>query len=230
MAMMTDPLHRLSWIFLLLLCLPLSVAAQRKDFLSWWEGSLRYDFTKDLALDVELEQRFKENSLLYDRSLLTGALRYELHKAFRVSGGARFILVTDPSGALQPRYRLNLDGTGLHELGEVRLSLRARFQYGFEEFTRFAEIRSNNLVNRYRLKADHHIFGTPLDVFASVEPWGVFGAPDGRFLKRMRYSVGVTYSLGMRSELLLRYILEDEVRQVNPLQSHIVVLGYGHRL
>jgi len=229
MVTMTDLRPRISLFFLILLLLPLGMQAQRKDFQTWWEGSMRYDLNKDLALDLELEQRFKENSAGYDRTLVTGSLRYDLHKTFRVAGGARFLMVADPTGALLPKYRLNLDGTGRHELAGVDLSLRVRIQYGFEQFLRFTEIYTNTLVNRYRLKASYHIFGTPLDVYASLEAWGVAEAPDGRFLKRMRYSAGVVYGIGNQSELGLRYILEDEVQQVNPLQTHVLVLGYGYR-
>ncbi|MCK4750602.1 MAG: hypothetical protein KAT15_26270, partial [Bacteroidales bacterium] len=98
------------------------------------------------------------------------------------------------------------------------------------DFFYFSDFTSNGLSNRIRLKAAHHIFGTKFGVYATVESWGAFISNDGRFYKKIRYSAGTTYALNFRSEFSLRYILEDEFNQVNPLQSYILVFGFAYHL
>jgi len=55
------------------------------------------------------------------------------------------------------------------------------------------------------------------------------GNPPRKFNK-MRYKVGTNYELNLKSELSLRYMLEDEFNVVEPLQAHILVLGYSMKL
>ena len=44
----------------------------------------------------------------------------------------------------------------------------------------------------------------------------------------IRYVIGARFTPGFRSRMSLRYMLEDEFNVVNPMQLHIVVLGYAY--
>jgi hypothetical protein len=216
-------------LLMLLFLLPAGdgLYGQRRDFQSWFEVEVEKDLKNGIDLSAEIEQRFESNSTRYDRSLLTLAAGYDLGDYLKASGGARMLMVADREMNLHPRYRVHADATGSLKLLDADLSLRVRFQYGFEEFIYFTDFIDNNLMNRVRLKGAYHIFGTRIGLFASAESWGMFQSRDGRFFKRMRYSAGGSYTVSFRSEFSLRYILEDEFNQVNPLQSHILVVGYA---
>jgi hypothetical protein len=203
-------------LLMLLFLLPAGdgLYGQRRDFQSWFEVEVEKDLKNGIDLSAEIEQRFESNSTRYDRSLLTLAAGYDLGDYLKASGGARMLMVADREMNLHPRYRVHADATGSLKLLDADLSLRVRFQYGFEEFIYFTDFIDNNLMNRVGL-------------FASAESWGMFQSRDGRFFKRMRYSAGGSYAVSFRSEFSLRYILEDEFNQVNPLQSHILVVGYA---
>jgi hypothetical protein len=229
--MMMIKITRTTLLVTMLLCINGNgLLGQRKDFQSWYEAGVKMGPVRGVDLSAEIQQRFKNNSTQYDRTLLTLAARYGLNRYFDVSGGVRMLMVADPELHLEPRYRVHADASGGYALGDVDLSLRVRFQYGFEEFIYFNDFRSSTFVNRNKLEADYHIFGTRFGVFASLESWGLFASNNGRFFKRMRYSAGTTFTLNFRSELNLRYILEDEFNHANPLQSHILVLGFAYSL
>jgi hypothetical protein len=129
---------------------------------------------------------------------------------------------------LRTRYRLHVDAMGGYDLSGFDLSLRVRFQYGFEDLLEGRYLSLNAFVNRNRLKVARHIFGTKFDWFASVESWHGSGNDSQWKTFGMRYSAGLAYSLNFTSSFSLRYILEDELNLVNPMQLHILVMGYSY--
>lgn len=202
---------------------------QVKDFQSWWELELDKKISGRLDLNGELEQRFKNNSLQYSRTLFTLGASYDLADYFRLAGGARVIFLQDPEQRFFTRYRFHMEGTGSYDLSGFDLSLRARLQYGFDEVLEFRYFRINSLVNRNRLKVAHHIFGTRFGWFVSVESWHGSNNESQWLTYALRYSLGARFSPGFRSRFSLRYMLEDEFNVINPMQLHIVVLGYAYR-
>lgn len=207
-----------------------SLYGQQKDFQTWFEAEVEKGLKNGLDLSAEFEQRFYNNSAQYDRTQLTLSASYDPLYYLTVGGGFRFLTAADKDGDLQPGYRIHADARGNYNEWGVDFSLRVRLQYGFEEFFYFTSFDDNAFVNRYRFKANYHIFGSRFDVFASLEPWGLINNYNGRFFKKMRYMAGTTYSLNFQSELGLRYILEDEFNRVNPLQSHVLVFSYIYKL
>jgi len=202
---------------------------QVEDFQSWWELQVNKEISGRLDLNGELEQRFKNNSTQYSRTLLTLSASYDLLDYLRIRGGARTIFVMDREQQLHTRYRLNLDGVGMYDLSGFDLSLRIRLQYGFDDFVVLRYINFNTLVIRNRLKVANHIYGTRFGWFASVESWhGSTRESQWRGFA-MRYSAGARFSPNFTSRYSLRYILEDEFNVANPRQLHVVVLGYEYR-
>jgi hypothetical protein len=215
-------------IFLLFLMGPGNLLGQNSDFQSWWEFEFDYSLGTSLQLEGELEQRFKNNSLQYSRTLLTVGLEYDAARWLSLGGAARAVLVADQEGRVQPRYRIHFQGTGSHDLSDFRFSFRTRMQYGFEDFLFITDLRDNSLVFRNRLKGQYHIFGTKFGLFATVESWhNLSKLPDPAF-HHMRYSAGVRYGLNFTSAFSLRYIFEDEFNVNNPDRLHILVLSYDH--
>ena len=202
---------------------------QQKDFGSWWEFRMNGKLKNDLTLGGELEQRFKENSLQFDRTLLTFGGDYDVLDYLNVAAGVRTIFITDPESRLYTRYRVHLDGTGKYSFNRTDLSLRLRFQYGFEDIFYIGYFSQNNFVSRQRLKLSHDFYGTRLGAMASLENWIRFTNPYGRPLYKIRVVAGAYYKLGRQSKMNLRYIYESEFNNANPLQVHVLALGYAYR-
>ncbi len=207
---------------------PGDLLGQNSDFQSWWEFEFDYSLSDSWQLEGELEQRFKNNSTQYNRTLLTLGAEYDAAKWLSLGGAARAVLVADQDGQVQPRYRIHFQATGSYDLSGFTFSLRTRIQYGFEDFLYFTDLRDNSLISRNRLKGQYHIFGTKFDLFASLESWhNLSKLPDPAF-RNMRYSAGLRYGLNFRSAFGLRYIFEDEFNVNNPDRLHILVLSFDH--
>jgi hypothetical protein len=216
-------------LFLLCFIYTTDLQGQVSDFQSWWELEMEKRITGKLDLSGELEQRFKNNSLQYSRTLLTLGASYELTDYLRLAGGARTVFLVDREQGLETRYRLHMDGRGAYDLSGFDLSLRIRLQYGFDELVAFRYLRLNTLVNRNRLKVAHHISGTRIGFFISVESWHGSHNENRWLTFAMRYSAGARYSPSFTSRFSLRYILEDEFNVTNPRLLHVLVLGYAYR-
>lgn len=201
---------------------------QEKDFQTWHELEVDKDVTDRLGISGELELRMENNSRQLDRTLLTLSSSYTLNDYFVCSAGIRTLLALLREGGLEQRYRLHTDFTGKYVFYDIDFSLRLRVQYGFEEGQYFKEYLTNSLVNRNKFKAAYHIFGTRFDVQASLETWGLLSGGDGIFFTGVRYGAGLSYNLNFDSQIGLRYILEGDINQVNPLQKYIVVLAYAY--
>lgn len=227
-AIMTIRRTRIPFILLVISLCASELAGQVRDFQSWWELEFRRGLTDRVDLEGEIEQRFGNNSLQYSRSLVSLGASFDQSEYFTLGGGARIVLLPDGEQGIRTRYRFHLDGTGHYELARIDLSLRTRLQYGFEEITAFRYF-INALVNRNRLKVEHHIFGTRIGWFASLESWHGSGNEYRWLTFAMRYSAGISFTPSFRSGFSLRYILEDEFNVRDPMQLHVLVLGYSHR-
>lgn len=216
------------FFFLLLFIGTLNLQGQFKDFQTWWELGLDKELTTRLDLTGELEQRFRNNSTQYASTMVTLGASYDLLDFLSLGGGFRTTFRMNAEQGMQAMYRIHADVVGSYDLSGLDLSLRARFQYGFDEMLALSYFRLNSLVNRYRLKVADHIYGTRLDWFVSVESWHGSNNESQWRTYAMRYSAGVRYSLNFRSRFSLRYILEDEFNVPAPLQLHVLVTGYSY--
>jgi hypothetical protein len=214
---------------LLVLCgiwLVPQVQGQRKDFQTWWELDLHKEVAGGFDFAVELEQRFRNNSLQYDRSLVTLTGSYRANRYLGVEAGLRAVAVQDREQQIQSKFRAHADAEGNYSLSGIDFSFRVRLQYGFDDIVDLGFFRINTLVNRNRLKLEHHLFGSRVTIFGSVESWHLLNEASSGWAYKMRYSGGLEYALGFASRLKLRYILEDEFNVRDPLQTHVLLLGY----
>jgi len=204
--------------------------AQARDLQSWLQLELNKSITGRLDLNGELQQRFRNNSVQYDRSLMTLGASYDLLDFIKLGGAARMGLVMDAEHQIHTRYRFHLDAIGGYDVSGFDLSLRLRFQYGFEDFSALNYFTVNAVVERIKLKMQRHIYGTRIDWFASVESFhGSAGQSDWRTYA-LRYSAGARYSLDFRSRFSLRYFLYDEMNVPAPKLLSILALGYSYNI
>ncbi|MEN8202608.1 MAG: DUF2490 domain-containing protein [Bacteroidota bacterium] len=204
------------------------LCAQQKDFATWWEISMDGRLNSGINLSGELEQRMEGNGLRFDRTLMTVSGDYNLTDYLNVAGGFRTLFLTDRESRPGTRYRLHTDAKGHHSFSRTDLSLRVRLQYGFEDIIYMGYISQNKFISRQRLKLSHAFFGTRLEAFASLENWIRFNDKYGRPFYKIRATAGAEYKLTMHSGLSIRYILEQEFNSVDPLQFHILALGYSY--
>lgn len=202
---------------------------QEQDFRSWWSIDLRKDLTKKLQAGLDLGQRFENNSLGYDRSLVTAGLEYELFNDFEISGGYRYIVYRD-MGLFDTKYRIHGDVSYEVSLSSFSFQLRERIQYGFQDFSTIESYGANNLTSRSRLSAEYDIFASPFTLFASYELFLGLNTSAGVQIRDHRYKAGAEYKLSIRSDLELGYMLNAEANRSSPLNAHVLLISYSYRL
>ena len=227
-------LSRKPFRILVLLILPVlsftMVSAQNQDFRSWWNVDLSKDISKDVKAGLELSQRFKENSLRYDRSLATLGLEYEVIKNLSLEGGFRYIAVKDNSQVFVSRYRLHGNVSYDYKLDRITLKIRERVQYGFNDLNSVDDFYSNSLTNRTRFSIDYDIFGSPFSIRSSYELFVDLNDPEGFTISDHRLQAGLRLKLNSKSDLDFSYMFDMEVNKVNPLRSNVLILTLGYDL
>lgn len=216
-------------VFLILLWCG-SLSGQQQDFQSWYSLTLNKGLKSGIDLSLEGEQRFENNSLQYDRSVLTLSADYDLTGWLNAELGVRGLVRMNRERRLTPQYRFHADATLDHDIWLLDCSLRSRLQYGFDELDFVSDAGGSKLVSRNRLEAGYDIFGTRFEVSVYVESFHQLSGSPIRSFYKMRYSAAIQYMLNFRSDISLRYILEDEFNVTDPLQAHILVLGYSYDL
>jgi hypothetical protein len=218
--------------FFVLLFLIISVSnlnGQEQDFRSWWSVDLTKDLTKNLQAELELGQRFQDNSLGYERTLVTASLEYELFNNFDIGGGYRYIVYRD-RGIFDTKFRVHGDVSYQYSISSFSFQLRERIQYGFQDFSTIENYSSNNLTSRTRVRARYDIFGSPLRLFTSYELFLGLNTSSGVQTRDHRIQAGTSCKLSMRSDIEVGYLLNVEANRSNPMNAHVLVVGFSYRL
>lgn len=217
-------------LLLVALSFPLNVNAQRQDFRTWWSADISKEIINNLEANVELEQRWRNNSLRYDRSLITASLQYEIINDLDIEGGYRYIVLNDDLRAIATSYRFHGDLSYGYGLSRFDFKVRSRLQYGFDDLNSLEDYRLNKLTNRNKFSLEYDVFGKPFSFFASYEFFLRLDNAVPARLSDHRFETGIEYDLSFKSSLEFSYMFDQEVNQSNPLQSHILVFSYGYTL
>ena len=103
-------LFRFIFLFLFLGVLNLTIIGQETDFQTRFEVELEKKFKK-FDLTLSLEQLFNQNSLRYDRSMVTLVGQVDIIKDLSLNAGVRWMLVQDIELEFENRFRANIDLT-----------------------------------------------------------------------------------------------------------------------
>lgn len=206
------------------------VNGQYQDFRSWWSGKVSYELTDELEASLDLGQRFRSNSLVYDKTLVTAGLEYEIINDLKIEGGYRFVVLKNDRLNWETRYRVHADLSYDIDIDPVTIQLRERLQYGFEELNSVGAYSSNKLVNRNRLKVEYDIFSSPLTLFGSGEFFVDLNERTPFLPSAIRFEAGVELMLSFKTDLEVSYMIDHELNDSNPLTAHVLVVGFSYKL
>lgn len=218
-------------VFMLLLsAVSPKAVGQQQDFRTWWEADLSKDITNDLQASLDFSQRFKSNTLRYDRSLLTASLEYELFKNFEIDAGYRFYVLRDNRMQLTTKYRIHGDVSYAVDLEAFEIQFRERVQYGFNDLATIEMFAENKLTNRNKLTLEYDLFASPMTFFGSYELFTDLTNISAIEFSDHRFELGVEYALSFTSQVEISYMLDRELNEFDPLVAHIVVIGFSYDL
>ena len=216
-------------IIILLLSLQ-DVSGQYQDFRSWWSGKISYELSDELEGSLDLGQRFRSNSLVYDKSLITAGLEYEIIKDLKIEGGYRYVILKDERLNWATSYRVHGDVTYDIDIDPVTIQLRERLQYGFDELNTLGAYSSNKLVNRNRLKVEYDVFSSPLTLFGSGELFADLNEQSPYLPSAIRFEAGAEVMLSFSADLEFSYMIDHELNDSNPLTAHVFIVGFSYKL
>lgn len=206
-----------------------SLSGQYQDFRSWWNMEVKKDISKDFSGSLEVSQRFKYNSLSYDRTLATLTFSYELFRNFEVEAGGRFYVVRNGRNNMETRYRFQGDVSYAYDIDRLTLKARERIQYGFDDFYTVNDFQANNLTSRTRFSAAYDLFGVPFNLQASYELF-VPLLSGGIMASDHRIQAGIEWEVNRKLSLETGYLLNIEVNDPNPLTAHVLTVTLAYDL
>jgi len=232
MMMMTDsvPHTRLLLFLVCLLFICTTLSGQVTDFQTAWEARLMKEFKSGRDLGLSIEQRFRENSIMYDRTMATLEGSYKLAKGFDIDAGARWIIMKNTRLEFENRFRLHADLNYKIPLKPLSVSLRTMVQYGFDEQVLREEPNLLKLYDRNRIELGYHFFGTKWSVQAGYELYTQLFNHEKTAFCRSKTTAGVSYDINPRSSLNLTYLYDREFNQANPQHAHMPTLSYSYKL
>lgn len=249
-------MNRLFSIFatILLAAISLPACADDADEALWMSVGVEKQLSKKWALDGEIEYRMKDHMRHADRWAFTLGAEYRLAKWLKADAGYSYHycnkeeevetylndtgkkeITKTTDGFMYSRHRVYASLTGTVRFGNLKLSLRERWQYTYrpskitdrtkvktklsngqtETYVEEKEFRGDatNML-RSRLMANYSFPHTPLSAFASAEIY------TSDVLEKMKYSGGIECNITKQCKAKLYYLYYDRHRDEDP-NSHV---------
>ena len=242
-------MKKMKWLLMLLMALPLNVAAQESDFGIWYSAGAEKKVNQKLSLGVEGEFRTRNDSKTADRWSGGLSAEYKLLRGLKLSAGYNLLydnnqekITYNTDGSLNNwrpsywglRHRFNVALTGALDLGNFSFSLRERWQYTWRpekdtkrydfdnDWWEYTTVRSKSRhLLRSRLQVEYNIPHCKVDPYASVE---LFNAMK---LQKTRFTLGADWKYQKKHVvgLFYRYQSVNSNDDDEP-DRHILGLSY----
>lgn len=240
---------------MVLLLLPLSSFAQKDDLGLWLSVDGEKKLSKKASIEAEAEMRFNDNISAVDRFSFSVAGNYRIAKWLKADLGYVFLDYRKPGGLTDgekyynstywyPRHRGFVSLTESVRLGDVKISIRERFQYTYSpSFDRnrmnmstgdVTQKRTDSQVFRslrIRFAGTYNIPNSKFEPYAAIELFNPLGGVCFGTVRKAKYTVGTSYKINKRHQVNLNYSFldrtgydpEDDFVQ----DQHVIGVGYG---
>ncbi len=212
----------------LLLALP--AKAQNTDLRARMGAVLSFDITQNLGASVELEQRFKNNMSVYDKSLVEPDIHYNFNKKLRMGMAWRSMYDRSAKG----NYSLKHRGSGYIRyrflINDFDFRIKSSLQYGVDDLTTSLLSTSNNLINRNSLTLKYKWFGKPITPEVACEFYYHINHPRSSIINQLRLKAGIEYRLNKKTDLGFYYLFDNEFNIAYPTDSHVVGISCSYQL
>lgn len=207
----------------------IGASAQQQDFQSRIGLDVSGDVASDFEWSAKVQQRWRYNSSLNDRTLLQGGFTYSPLGYLKLGVGYRgsFIHLQDKPSVY--KQRMHFDLVLSERFDRFKFAYRSRLQYGFDDFQTFSFVGGQALTWRNRIGVKYYPFGWSLRPQASVELFNKLNSTDERSLSGVRYIIGSEYLLNQHMSVSLNYMLNKELNDSNPMTENILSASFSYR-
>lgn len=200
--------------------------SQHTEQQQWFSAIAKYNITDALSASIEESWRTSEFSMSSQTYTSLG-FGYKFNKQFKVGFDYRFAQKGSFLNTQNLDNRYNFDLAFKEKIGDVRFSLRTRFQSRYRDvFTsKNGKIPQNYSRNKmeisYKLPNDLTIgFSTELFIHLSE-------AKDrNKYLDEIRYGLIADYSFGENHTLSAFWYYRDKMNYENPENINVIGLSY----
>jgi hypothetical protein len=150
---------------------------------------------------------------------------YKINKHFSLGANYRFYQNKNSDNNFQTQHRLSADAEYKHKVNRFSLAYRLRFQNKDEDF--FTGSSNHNLYNiRNKFSLAYNIKKFKLDPYFNVELYRQIEDVNTSELSKLRWTIGLDYSLKKRGNIDLFYRIDNELNQSYNKDTYILGLGY----
>ncbi len=216
---MTAPFNIIT--FCLGLLISLNVIGQQNDFQIWTGAGISKELNKKFSIAGQLQARFDNNSSALGNHFLELSTKYEVADWYRPSINYRLSQWDEGFGVNQ---RFDFDQTFRIEAKDERFYARIRLQ---REFFR-GSLDEDNIRFRFRYA---HKFNKKFKMYGDAEYFYSWEYEEGfRNWSRQRYTGGLEFEIGKKSEVDVFYRSQFDLNQANPDREYILGIGYKIKL
>lgn len=205
--------------------------AQVAKVVSDLEQRTSIDISKKLnehwKLSLNQEFRFTHNASNFDTYFVGLGVDYRFNKHFSLGADYRFYQNKNKEGFFMSQQRWSADLMYKQKLSRFSVSYRLRLQNKDDDFMTSAS--GDNLFQlRNKFSVDYNIKNFKLDPFFDVELYRSFENPGSSEFSKLRWTLGLNYSLKEFGGVEFFYRLDNELNQPNNKNTYIVGLGYKY--
>lgn len=199
--------------------------AQQKDFGFWTAFELEKELSKDLELDVTVENRLEDNLNQRDESFIGTDISYRFG-LFAAGFGYRLTNNNENEENYGYSHRFHWQFRIRPEWQRFSFDYRIRYQsqYFNIQSSENDVIPENYLRNR--IKTGYNIKKSKFEPSVSYELFYFINQKGNNYIHRKRFSLEMEYKINKNNSFELSYIIQETINEVDPVNRYILGLGY----
>lgn len=213
----------------LLLILPVVLQGQKSDFGLWYDIKADHELVNRLRIEAEASLRTDNNASRIESWYFEPGLRYKVNKYLAAGIYYRYIGQLEKDSQFHSRHRWFLQFKGDLPVKRFTLSARYRIQEQFKTYIEDPEDEFPAWYHRLRCEIDYDVPSIPLKPYINVEIYNQIFAGNDINVEKMRYMVGLEYSISKKHSVGLEYVYQDS-KVSKPAWMNAVSLNYSVKL
>lgn len=216
------------FIFIIFILSEYTASAQYTDTRMRLSAEADKDITNDLNISIAAEYRLKNNISVFDKTFIETGLSYDLPCDFRIGVSYRLMINQVNSSINQNRDRASAYIRFEHDIDDFEITYKTLLQYGFDDLNSFTGYNANKFLNRTSITINYNWFGVPISPFIKYELFTHLNNTSGVIINQWKLRSGFDYRLSSKSDISVHYTFENEFNVKNPIDAHVVQIGYSY--